>query len=164
MQRICQILMGLVVIMAASLPAALARAGALADQLAGTWDLVSNTEAYADGSSYQWGPDAHGQLILQPNGTFSLQMGVGDRKPQPGNPALNPVGRYIAYFGTYTADDTAKTLTFKITRASFPAWDGTEQTRVVSEIGDAKMVYTVAKPIPTDKGPLTPTLVWSRVK
>ena len=163
MQRRSLTLVNLAAIASLALAPNFAAAASLAEQLVGTWTLTSNTESYADGSSYQWGPDAKGTLILTPNGQFSLQMGVGERKPLEGNPALNPVGRYVAYFGAYAVDESGKVLTFKIVRSAFPGWDGTEQGRVIKDIGDT-MTYTTVKPIPSAKGPITPTVVWARMK
>jgi len=34
----------------------------------------------------------------------------------------------IAYFGTYTVDEAAKTVTYHIERATFPQWDGINRT------------------------------------
>jgi Lipocalin-like domain len=140
-----------------------AQAQTLKDQIVGTWSLVSNTEEYADGTKVQWGPDAKGSLIFNANGEYSLQIGIGGRAPAPGNPADNPVGKFIAYFGTYSTSDADKTIGLKIVRGSFPGWDGTEQKRVVVETGD-QMIYKAAAPIPSAKGPFVPVLVWKRIQ
>ena len=163
MHRATSTLLGLAAFAGIALIPALAAAASLAEQLTGTWTLTSNTENYADGSSYQWGPDAKGMLIIGANGQFSLQIGVGERKPLEGNPALNPVGRYIGYFGAYTVDEGGKLLTFKIVRSTNPGWDGTEQSRIIKDIGDT-MTFVTVKPIPSAKGPFTPTVIWARVK
>ena len=152
---------GLSVALLASTPA---QAGQLLDQLAGIWELTSNTENYQDGTKYVWGPDAKGMLIIAATGTCSIQMAVGDRKPAEGNPALNPIGRYVGYFGTCDVDDAAKTLTFNITRATYPAWDGGKQVRKIDSISDSAMTFTVVTPIPSAKGPMTPTVVWAKMK
>ena len=139
-----------------------ANAQTLNEQLAGTtWSLVSNTEEYTDGNRIVWTPDPKGLLIFDKTGAYSLQIGVADRPKVNGNPAENPTGRYIAYFGTYTAAD--RDITFKITRATFPNWDGTEQKRVVTAIGD-QLIYKAAAPIPSAKGPFVPVLIWKREK
>lgn len=143
--------------------ASTAQAQTLKDQLVGSWSAVSNTEEYADGAKTPWGPDVKGTLIIEANGQFALEIGVGDRAKPAGNPAENPVGKFIAYFGSYGVDEASKTISFKIVRSSFPGWDGTEQKRVVTEIGD-QMTFKSAAPIPSGKGPFTPVVVWSRVK
>ncbi len=60
-----------------------AAAQTLKDQLVGSWTLVSNTEEYADGSKVVWGPDAKGSLMLDKNGQYSLQIGVGGAPSRP---------------------------------------------------------------------------------
>jgi len=138
-----------------------AEAQSLKDQLVGSWSLVSNTEEYADGKKEPWGPDAKGMLVFDKNGQFSLQIGVGDRPKGSGNPAENPAGKFIGYFGTYVTNDADKTLSFQIVRATFPSWDGTEQKRAVTSVGD-QLIYKSAAPIPSGKGPFVPVLVWKR--
>jgi hypothetical protein len=140
-----------------------AHAQGLKDQMVGSWTLVSNTEEYADGTKVVWGPDAKGSLILDASGQFSLQIGVGGRPSAKGNPADNPVGKFIAYFGAYSIGDADKSINLKIVSGSFPGWDGTEQKRLVLETGD-QMTYKAAAPIPSPKGPFVPVLVWKRVK
>jgi hypothetical protein len=140
-----------------------ATAQPLKDQLVGSWSTVSNTEEYADGNKTPWGPDVKGTLLFEANGQFALEIGVGERAKPAGNPAENPVGKFIAYFGSYDVDEASKTISFKIVRSSFPGWDGTEQKRVVTEIGD-QMTFKSGAPIPSGKGPFTPVVVWSRVK
>jgi hypothetical protein len=146
-----------------AMTAAPVHAAGLKDQLVGTWALVSNTEEYADGSKVLWGPDTKGSLIFSANGQYSLQIAVGERVPAKGNPAENPVGKFISYFGTYAASDADKTLSFRIVRASFPSWDGTEQKRLIVETGD-QLIYKAVTPIPSAKGPFVPVLIWQRVK
>jgi Lipocalin-like domain len=140
-----------------------ALADGLKDQLVGVWSAVSNTEEYADGTKTPWGPDVKGSLILEANGQFSLQIGVGGRAKVEGNPAEHPVGKYISYFGTYEVSDADKVLSLKVVMGSFPGWDGTVQKRVIVSVGD-QMTFKGAAPIPSAKGPFTPVVVWDRVK
>ena len=69
----------------------------------------------------------------------------------------------IAYFGTDTISEADKTLTFNIVRSTFPNWDGTEQKRILTIIGD-KMSYRAAAPIPSADGPFIPVIEWARAK
>jgi polyisoprenoid-binding protein YceI len=41
-----------------------------------------------------------------------------------------------AHFGTYAVDDVKGTITFRITSASFPNWDGTTQVRQFTVDGE----------------------------
>jgi hypothetical protein len=149
---------------AASAAAIPVKAAGLRDQLIGAWSMVSNVETYQDGNSYTWGPDAKGMLIFEPNGQFSQQVGVGGREKVAGNPALNPKGRFIGYFGTYDVSDADKTVTLHIVRSSSPIWDDTDQKRLIVSITGDQYVTKTAIPIPSDKGPFTPTVTWQRMK
>ena len=64
----------------------------------------------------------------------------------------------ICYFGTYTFDDPAKTLTFHLEGCSFPNWAGTDIKRSLTLSGD-ELAWTgigsSSQPFPT---------VWKRAK
>ncbi len=141
-----------------------ANAQSIKDQVVGTWSMDSNVEEYADGKKISWDPSAKGLLMLDNGGRFTQVLAeVGIRKKVEGNPALNPVGKMIAYFGTYTVNEADKTLTYKITGASFPNWDGIEQTRSIS-VDASKLVSKPTAPIPSAQGPFVPVVTYSRMK
>jgi Lipocalin-like domain len=137
---------------------------ALKDQLTGTWSLVSNTEDYDNMEQVVWGPDVRGMLILDGDGHYSFQMGVGGRPPSVGNPAEDPKGKYIGYFGNYEVNEKTKTLIFKIDRSTSANFDGKEQLRAIVSLDDKNMTYKAVKSIPGKYGPFIPTLVWKRLK
>jgi hypothetical protein len=146
--------------MAAVLPAA---AQSVKDQLVGTWSVESNVEEYADGKKVSWDPSLKGMVVYDAGGRFVLMMAeTGIRKKVEGNPALNPVGKMISYFGTYSVDEASKTLTHKIVGSSFPNWDGSEQKRVVTSINASGMVFKSAAPIPSAQGPFVPVVTWKK--
>jgi hypothetical protein len=66
------------------------------------------------------------------NGRFSFQIISADRSKSASNNPRNPVGQAVAYFGTYTVDEAAKTVTYHIERATFPQWDGINRTATSS--------------------------------
>ena len=145
----------------AALPA---NAQSLKDQLVGTWSMDSNVEEYTDGKKVSWDPNAKGMLMIDSGGRFTLMLvEVGNRKNVEGNPAANPVGKMISYFGTYTVSDADKTLTYKIVGASFPSWDGIEQKRSVS-VDASKLVIKPSAPIPSAQGPFVPVVTYSKMK
>lgn len=146
------------------LAAPAARADALKDSIVGTWVLASVYEEHADGKKEPWGPGVKGLLMFDAGGSFSLQIMSADRPKTKGNPAENPVGRAIAYFGIYTASDADKTIAFEIARATFSNWDGTVQKRVVINITADALSFKAAEPIPSPTGPFTPFLEWTRAK
>ena len=150
---------GTVLSLLAVLPAS---AQSMKDKLVGTWSAVSNVEEYADGKKVAW-EGLQGTAMFDAGGRFSLMMAEGNRKRVEGNPAQNPVGRMISYFGTYTVNDADKTLTFRIVGASTPNWDGTEQKRVVSTLDASALVYKTSAPLPTPQGPLVPVVTWKKL-
>ena len=155
------IVVGAALAVLAALPA---NAQSLKEQVVGTWSMDSNVEEYADGKKVSWDPNAKGMLMFDAGGRFTLMLAeIGNRKKVEGNPALNPVGKMIAYFGTYTINEAAKTLTFKIIGASFPGWDGTDQTRAIS-VDASKLVAKPTAPIPSAQGPFVPVVTYSRMK
>ena len=156
-----RIVVGAALSVLAALPA---NAQSMKDQVVGTWSLDSNVEEYTDGKKIPWDSNAKGMLMLDNSGHFTQVLAeIGNRKKVEGNPALNPVGKMIAYFGTYTVNEADKTLTYKIIGASFPNWDGTDQTRSIS--ADAsKLVSKPIAPIPSAQGPFIPVVTYSRMK
>ena len=159
--RFLTLIAGVTVSILAALPAS---AQSIKDQIVGTWAMDSNVEEYADGKKISWDPGAKGMLMLDSSGHFTQVLAeIGNRKKVEGNPALNPVGKMIAYFGTYTVNEADKTVTYKIIGASFPSWDGIEQTRVVS-VDATKLVSKPSAPFPSPQGPFTPVVTYSRMK
>lgn len=148
-----------------------AMAEGLKEQVVGTWMLVSNYAERADGTRLQtFGTDPKGMVIYQPNGRFAyIIMGDVRKKFAAGNrmegtDAENKsvVQGSISYYGTYSVDEAAKTLTWNIERASFPNWDGTTRKISVSVSGDR--LSQVAAPIPSAGGAYVPHLEWVRAK
>ena len=140
-----------------------ATAQSLKDQLVGTWSMESNIEEYADGKKVSWDPSLKGMVMYDAGGRFILMAAeIGNRKKVEGNPALNPVGKMISYFGTYTVNEADKTLTHKIVGASSPLWDGTEQKRVVTTINQTAMVFKAVTPIGSAQGPFVPVAAWKK--
>jgi hypothetical protein len=145
--------------LAITLPAS---AQALKEQLVGSWTVESNIEEYTDGKKASWDPSLKGTLFMDAGGRFALMMAeVGNRKKAEGNPAMNPVGKMISYFGSYTVNDADKTLTFNIVGSSFPNWDGSEQKRVAS-LNGSTLVLKAASPIPSPQGPFVPVVTWKK--
>ena len=157
----CKLAAGAVLCLMASVPAS---AQSIKDQLVGAWSLVSNVEEYADGKTVSWDQGAKGRLDLDAKGRFMLMINqVAPRKKVEGNPADFPVGKMVSYYGTYTVNEDSKTLTYKIDSASFPAWDGAEQTRLISTINGSDLLYKSMTPIPSAQGPFVTVISWKRM-
>jgi hypothetical protein len=121
---------------------------------------VTKVEAFGDG--------ARGQMILTPNGYYSIVITRAKMAPvaagarNKGTDAENKavVDGSIGHFGKYTIDDGGKAITFHVTAASFPNWDGKPQKRVLKVKGDT-LTYTVATP---SNGGAPNDVVWKRLK
>jgi hypothetical protein len=68
------------------------------------------------------------------------------------------VAATVAHFGTYSVNDGI--LAFKIERASFPNWNGIEQTRPFTLVGD-ELQYSVAA---SSGSGSRITLTWKRAR
>jgi len=158
-----------IIVLIANVGAARAQAaGALKDQLSGTWSFVSSTSERDDGSN-TWGPDAKGQLVFLPNGRFSFQLMRGDRPKYKSNTRMR--GSLIenqatsrgslSYFGTYTVNDSDRSLTYNVEMSSFPNYNGTTLKRHIVSISDDEFRYQNPAPV---RGTTPTTLVWKRVK
>lgn len=136
--------------------------------LAGTWSLVAADDLHPDGRrtpGYGDGPE--GRLIIDAAGRYSLQIFKRERArfvsgdKRKGSPAEyeSAVLGSSTHFGTVRVDDAARILTFRIDRASYPNWEGTEQKRRFELIGD-ELSYQV----PSAPDGTVPISVWRRVR
>jgi hypothetical protein len=66
----------------------------------------------------------------------------------------------IAMIGDYAVNALDKTLTFKVERATFPNWNGTEQKRLLSPIDGDLLRYVT----PTASSGGVGTVTWKRVR
>lgn len=126
---------------------------ALKDQIVGTWTYVSVDLVRPDGAHVPlFGPNPQGQASFDGNGHYILMTArAGQAKftstnRMEGTPEENKavVQGTIAHFGTYTVDETNKTITFHIETSTFPNWNGTEQKRPFIVTGDELTWRTAA--------------------
>jgi lysophospholipase L1-like esterase len=136
--------------------------------LVGTWTLVLVDNVRPDGSRvHLYGPSPSGLLMFDAAGHYGLQIVSAGRPPFAANDkSRGSADEYQAavqgsnsHFGTYAVDRTKRTITFRIEHASFPNWEGTEQTRPFTLLGD-HLKYTV--PAPTTGGGAVGEVEWRR--
>ena len=115
-----------------------------AKELVGTWTLVS-IKLEQDGKKTDfYGPNPQGQATYETNGRVSVIISRSDlpkfasNNRQAGTPEENKavVQGSIAYFGTYSVDEAAKTVTSHIESRSFPNWNGTDRKLSFTISGD----------------------------
>jgi lipocalin-like protein len=113
-----------------------------------------------------YGPSPKGTMMVGANGRFSITVVRSDlpkfasNNRISGTPEENKavVQGTIAYFGTYSIDETTHVLTVNVEGSTFPNFSGSTQTRILSfhdEVtyfnptpsmgGSAKVTYRRAK-------------------
>jgi lysophospholipase L1-like esterase len=136
--------------------------------LVGTWALVLVDNVLPDGNRvHLYGPSPSGLLMFDAGGRYGLQIVSAGRPAFASNDKSRgtadeyqaAVQGSNAHFGTYAIDQAKGTITFRIEHASFPNWEGTEQRRSFSLVGD-RLTYTV--PAPTTGGGAVGEVEWQR--
>jgi hypothetical protein len=151
---------------AAAVMAVVAPAWGQTPRLQGTWRLDSSITEKDGTKTDQFGSAAAGMMTLDAGGRFMLTI-IGPDLPKfaannraAGTPEENRavVGKSIAMLGTYSVSE--KTLIFKVERATFPNWDGTEQRRVIVTADGNELKYVTANA----SGGGTAIVTWQRAR
>jgi hypothetical protein len=134
--------------------------------LAGTWTLVAADVLHPDGTrSHDYGDAPKGLLLIDRTGHYSLQIFRTDR-PRFANPdkARASAQEYrtavlgaSTHYGTITVEPDRRQLVFHIEGASFPNWEGQQQTRAFELRGD-----TLSYRVPPRPDGDVPVSVWRR--
>jgi Lipocalin-like domain len=144
---------------------AAAQQKSLKEQLVGTWAFVSSSGKLADGSS-PWGASPKGQLSFDANGRYSSIIVRSDlakyasnnrTQPSPAEAVATAQGA-IAFFGTYTMNETDRSYTLRVEGSTYPNWNGTDLKQAVESITADEM--KIRNTLPSYGGP--PTLLTYR--
>ncbi len=139
------------------------------DKLVGSWDLVSLENRGANGQTFHpLGDDPIGRFTYTPDGKMHAQLMRGDRKPFKTADLYSGTAEektaaydsYIAYYGSYTVDEAAHTLTNHVVGSLFPNWVGGDQMRFYAVKGDELVLST--KPFHAQGTEVTAHVVWHR--
>jgi hypothetical protein len=147
----------------------------LSDTLPGTWELLSRSDRTDAGEARidpALGEDPVAWLIYDRAGHFAAQFMKRDRAgaamPPAGPPPVAAGGNntraqdgYDAYFGTYTVDESARTVTQKLLGALSAENVGQTVTRAV-EIANDKLTIRL-RTTSLSGEPVTRTLQWRRI-
>lgn len=124
-----------------------------ANRLAGAWRLVSSVGTREDGSTFnRWGPDPKGIIMFDGAGNFA-QIITGPESFVFG-------AKNFCAFGTYSVDETGKTIITRIEGSSLSRISGTVQRRVITSLTADELRYvnfTIASAAKVD-------VVWKRSK
>jgi hypothetical protein len=141
----------------------------LAGRVVGTWTLVSYEARHPDGRVVPiYGPSPAGRLIYDARGRMSVHIADPRRAPFASADRLLATDAevraafdgYFGYFGTYSVDEKAGTMTHHVEGAAFPNYAGTEQTRTLTVEGDRLELAT--PPIARAGETATFHVVWRR--
>jgi len=146
--------------------------GSAREQLFGSWELQSRTVTRANGEPIAdpvLGAQPIGRLFYDASGHMALQMMRQGRRQaitEPANPEDAKNARvilgYDAYFGTFTVDEAAGTVTHHVQSSLFPEDLGKDFTRSFRVNGDT---FELSFTSPGGAGgAITRTLVFRRSK
>jgi hypothetical protein len=136
----------------------LAQQKSLKEQLLGTWTLVSSDQVHPDGSMVkQFGANPKGINVFDTNGRFFLMIASADNskiasKDPSSKTNSEQVGglivESIAYYGTYTVNETERVVVLYLEASTFPNQIGTEQKRTITSLtaDELKYSYPAATP------------------
>jgi hypothetical protein len=143
----------------------------LSTTLPGTWRLVSRTDVAANGERRidpALGEDPIAILFYDRSGNFAAQFMKRDRTAAVDVVAAGPAKNnsrakdgYDAYFGSYTIDDAAGTVTQELAGALSKENVGHVLTRGMTVEGDALTIELETTSVEGE--PVTRTLRWKRV-
>ena len=170
MHRRHALVVGLLALVMVPAPSArvAAETASLKNQIVGTWIYVSSTGKREDGSSVPrpslkgavtYTADGHFHFITTPVDTPNFASGDPAR-PSP-DEAMAMASRSIAYTGTYTVDESTRTIIPTVEASTFPNLVGApNQRRVVTSIGADEMRFTN----PRTPAGVTLEFVWKRAR
>ena len=137
-------------------------------QIVGTWQLMTRTVSRPDGTTIVdpvLGEKPIGRLIYGASGAMSLQMMRTGRKnaiatsfSKPGDTNQRVILGYDSYFGRYTVDEKASTVTHHVEGSLFPEDLGKNWVRPFRLEGD-----TLTLRLTSEDG-LTRTLIFQRMR
>ena len=142
----------------------------LSDSLPGTWQLVSRVDVDETGREVpepSLGRDPVAVLIYDRSGHFAAQFMKRDRTGSSadsgasGSNNTRAMGGYDAYFGTYTVNDEASSVTQRLEGALTKENVGLMLTRRMTVSGDRLTIELQTQS--ASGSAVTRTLIWRRV-
>ena len=117
----------------------------LKQELVGAWIYVSVDTVKPDGTrSAMYGPTPQGIAIFDESGRYAVVNARSDLPKFESNSRMDGSPEEykaiaqgsIAHFGTYTVNESDRTITFHIQTSTFPNWNGNVQKRPFTLKGD----------------------------
>jgi hypothetical protein len=118
------------------------------DRFVGAWDLVDWRTTSASGEvRFPYGEDAGGQITYTAEGRMSAHLIRSD------DPAQRP-SQYLSYWGRFSLDATARTVTHHVMGSDQANWIGSDQVRGFAFESDDRLILSAG----------TNRLTWVRVR
>lgn len=141
------------------------------NRFAGTWRLIESYSEKAHGRApFPLGRDVLGRINYDRAGNMAAQLMARERTPFSSRDP-RAVGdaeyreayqTYTSYFGTYTVDGAAATITHHVEGASVPNWPGNDQLRYF-EFQDDRLILRTPPMRGNDGEKAVHTLVWQKI-
>jgi hypothetical protein len=139
------------------------------EQLIGSWDMVSAVVTVDGTQGEVFGPHPQGMLIFERNGRFvQIEITPGLAKftsnsRDTGTPEENKadVTETLAFYGTWSVDEGARTVTYHVVAGTYPNFNGVDLKRLVTTLDATDLVWT--NPTPS-QGSGSGHVAWKRVK
>ncbi len=124
------------------------------DLIAGSWTLMIADNVRGDGNKVPgFGPLPKGTAKFGADGRYSVEV-----MPNSSSHAA------VSYSGSYTLDDSGKTLTLRIDESSNPDWRKTTQTGTMKFVTGEHLGWTNSVPLVSSADFVGTELIWARAK
>ena len=120
------------------------QAAGLKHQIAGVWSLVAQYVEKEGVRTERFGSNPKGIAIYDQSGRYAAILlrsdlpKIASNNAMTGSPEENKaiIHGSTAFYGGWSVDDATRLLTTRIEGSTYPNWDGIEQKRKVSIVGD----------------------------
>ena len=142
----------------------------VAERFTGTWRLLACEGQWSDGRiSRPYGDEPGGLLMYDGEGSFSGQIMARERPEfTTGNLLKGSDAEvraafegYVAYYGSYTVNETEGLMIHEVEGSFFPNWIGERQVRKFEFSNDGRLQLSTL-PIKGARADLTVVLLWER--
>jgi hypothetical protein len=133
-----------------------AQQASLKEQIVGTWMTASWEQTMPDGSKlHRFGADPKGMNVFMPDGRFMVMFARPDLPRISSNDPMKPTPQEaeailtgsIAYFGTYTVDEQARTISMRVEASTLPNQLGTPSQRKITALSANDLRYENPTPM-----------------